>query len=140
LADGAAHPDRVVTSGSIILTREASVVHIGYACPATLTTQRINAGGADGTSQGKTKRITKVVIRFLRTLGAKAGFSEAELDEIQFRSGSDPMDTAPPVFTGDKLLEWNGGYDFDGYITIKQEQPLPMTVSAIMPQVVTQDR
>ena len=140
LADGASHPNRVVTSGSITLAREASVVQVGYSCPATLTTQRINAGGADGTSQGKTKRITKVVIRFLRTLGARAGFSETELDEIQFRSGSDPMDTAPPVFTGDKLLEWNGGYDFDGYITIKQEQPLPMTVSAIMPQVVTQDR
>jgi hypothetical protein len=50
------------------------------------------------------------------------------------------MDAAPPIFSGDKLIEWNGGYDFDGYITIQQEQPLPMTVVAIMPQVITQDR
>lgn len=140
LADGSAHPDCVVTSGDITLGREASKVQIGLPCQATIVTQRLNAGGADGTSQGKTKRITKVVIRFLRTLGAKAGFNTDNLDEIQFRSGSDPMDSAPPVFSGDKLLEWNGGYDFDGYVTIQQPQPLPMTIVAIMPQVVTQDR
>lgn len=140
LSDGAAHPDCVVTSGDITLVRDASKVQIGLPCPATIVTQRLNAGGADGTSQGKTKRITKVVIRFLRTLGAKAGFNTDNLDEIQFRSGSDPMDSAPPVFSGDKLLEWNGGYDFDGYVTIQQPQPLPMTIVAIMPQVVTQDR
>lgn len=140
LANGAAHPDCEVVSGAITLARSATKVQVGLSCPATIVTQRINAGGADGTSQGKTKRITKVVIRFLRTLGAKAGFNTDNLDEIQFRSGSDPMDAPPPVFTGDKLLEWNGGYDFDGYITISQEQPLPMTIVAIMPQVVTQDR
>lgn len=140
LANGAAHPDCVVTSGAITLARSATKAQIGFACPATIVTQRINAGGADGTSQGKTKRITKVVIRFLRTLGAKAGFNTDNLDEIQFRSGSDPMDAPPPIFSGDKLLEWNGGYDFEGYITVSQQQPLPMTIVAIMPQVVTQDR
>jgi hypothetical protein len=101
---------------------------------------RIEAGAQDGTSQGKTKRITKAVIRFMATLGAKAGPSLNNLDEIQFRSGSDPMNAPPPLFTGDRLIEWPGGYDFDGYIVIKQEQPLPMTVISIMPQVVTQDR
>jgi len=140
LANGAAHPDCEVVSGSITLARSATKVQVGLSCPATIVTQRINAGGADGTSQGKTKRITKVVIRFLRTLGAQAGFNTDNLDDIQFRSGSDPMDAPPPIFTGDKLLEWNGGYDFDGYITIQQAQPLPMTIVAIMPQVVTQDR
>lgn len=140
LADGASHPDVEVVSGSITLQREASVVQIGYPYTSTLKTQRINAGGADGTSQGKTKRITKVVIRFLRTLGGRAGYDENNLDEILFRTGSDPMDAAPPVFSGDKLIEWNGTYDFDGYMTIVQNQPLPMTVTAIMPQVVTQDR
>jgi hypothetical protein len=62
------------------------------------------------------------------------------LDEIQFRTGSDPMDQAPPLFSGDKLIEWPGGYDFDGYMIVKQEQPLPMTILAIMPQLTTQDR
>jgi hypothetical protein len=140
LADGAAHPDRVVTSGAISLQRSASVVQVGLGFPSLLKTTRIDAGAGDGTSQGKTKRITKAVIRFYNTLGAKAGPNETLLDTIEFRTGSNLMDQAPPLFTGDKLLDWSGGYDFDGYLTVKQDQPLPMTVIAIMPQVHTFDR
>jgi hypothetical protein len=62
------------------------------------------------------------------------------MDEIQFRSGSDPMDAPPPLFTGDKLIEWPNGYDFDGYVTVQQYQPLPMTLVAIMPQTTVFDR
>lgn len=50
------------------------------------------------------------------------------------------MDAPPAIFTGDKLLDWIDGYNFDGYITVEQSQPLPMTVVAIMPQVHTFDR
>lgn len=140
LADGAAHPDRVVTGGSVTLHSPASVVHIGLGYPSYLQTNRIEAGAGDGTAQGKTKRINKVVVRFLDTLGGFAGPDENNLDEIQFRSGSVPMDQAPPLFSGDKLIEWPDGYNFDGYVMVKQEQPLPMTVAAIMPQVHTFDR
>jgi hypothetical protein len=140
LADGAAHPDRVVTSGVITLQIPASVVQVGLGCPATLKTTRIEAGAGDGTAQGKMKRINKVVIRFYNTLGAKAGPDTSTLDNIEFRTGSNLMDQAPPLFTGDKLMEWPGGYDFDGYVTVKQDQPLPMTVVAIMPQLHTFDR
>lgn len=140
LADGAAHPDRVVTGGQITLQRSASYVNIGLGYESTLQTNRIEAGAADGTAQGKMKRINKAVIRFYNTLGAQAGPDADNLDEIQFRKGSDPMDQPPPIFSGDKLIEWPGGYDFDGYLMVKQIQPLPMTIVAIMPQVTTFDR
>lgn len=141
LADGAAHPDRVVTSGAITLQRSASVVQIGLPCHAWLKTTRIEAGAGDGTAQGKSKRISKVVFRFYNTLGAKVGPDEDNLDTVEFRTGSDLMDQAPPLFTGDKgPIDWAGGYDFDGFVMVKQDQPLPMTVVAIMPQVHTFDR
>lgn len=140
LADGAAHPNRTVASGEITLQRAATHVQIGLAYDTLIQTMRIEAGAQDGTAQGKTKRITKAVLRFLSTVGAKAGAIEGQLDEIQFRKPADPMDQAVPPFTGDKLLEWPGSYDFEGYIFVQQPQPLPMTLVAIMPQVVTQDR
>jgi len=140
LVNGAAHPDRVVASGSISLQVPATTASVGLGYDSVLQTMRLEAGAADGTAQGKTKRITKVVIRFLATLGAKAGPDLNTLDQIEFRGGSDPMNQPPPLFSGDKLIEWPGGYDFEGYVTVKQEQPLPMTVIAIMPQVNTQDR
>ena len=140
LADGAAHPDRVVTGGAISLQVSASTVQVGLGYTSTLQTNRMEAGAADGTAQGKTKRVNKVVVRFLNTLGAKAGPDASTLDTIEFRSGSNPMDAPPPLFTGDKLIEWPGNYDFDGYVMVRQAQPLPMTVVAIMPQLHTFDR
>lgn len=140
LADGASHPQRTVASGAITLQRSASVVQVGLPCPAKLATVRMNAGAADGTAQGKTKRINRVVVRLLDTLGGEMGPAEDETDEILFRSSGDAMNSAPPVFTGDKDIVWRGGYEKDAIIWYVNEQPLPATVVAIMPQVTTQDR
>jgi hypothetical protein len=139
LADGAAHPQVVVSSGTIELQRLSSVVHAGLPCPAKLATMRINAGSADGTAQGKTKRITDVSVRLLETLGGEMGPSDGELDELLFRSAADPMDNAPPLFTGDKTIQWPGGYETDGYIWYVNNQPMPVTIVALMPKVNTQD-
>lgn len=140
LADGAQHPDRTVSGAQIILQSPASVVHVGLGYRTTIIPTRIEAGAADGTAQGKTKRINKVVIRLLNTLGAKAGPSLSALQEIPFRTGSMPMDTAPPLFTGDKDVDFGGDYDFDGRIVVVQDAPLPMTLVAIFPQLHTYDR
>lgn len=139
LSDGATHPDVLVSGGAITLASPASKVHVGLNYQSVLLPQRLEAGAADGTAQGKTKRIHKAVVRFQETLGAKVGASLSALDTVQFRSGSDPMDSPPPLFTGDKVIPWPGGYSSDGDIYIVQDQPLPMTVVAIFPQVVTQD-
>jgi hypothetical protein len=140
LADGASHPQCVVASGAITLQRDASVVQIGLPCPAKMATMRLNAGAADGTAQGKTKRINRIVIRLLDTLGGEVGPTETETDEILFRSTGDAMDAGPPIFTGDKELAWRGGYEKDAFVWYVNEQPFPATVVAIMPSVVTQDR
>ena len=141
LTNGAAHPNRVVTGGSISLQVSATTVQVGLGYVSDLKTNRIEAGAGDGgTSQGKTKRINKCTFRFYNTLGAKAGPSADHLDELEFRFGSSLMDAPPPLYTGDMLLEWPSGYDFDGYIMIRQDQPLPMTLVAIMPQLETFDR
>lgn len=137
LADGASHPNRTVSSGSITLQLPAEVVQIGLPCPAKLSTMRIEAGSMDGTSQGKTKRITGLTVRLLSTLGGHMGPTEDSLEELEFRSASDAMDSPPPIFTGDKSVSWRGGYETDGYIWYVNEQPMPVTIVSIMPKVVT---
>jgi len=42
------------------------------------------------------------------------------------------MDSAPPLFNGDKVIKTNTGWDREGQITIVQDQPLPLTVSAVI--------
>ena len=137
LADGAAHPDRVVSSGSITLNGAYGVVHAGLPYTSTLQTMRIEAGAKDGTAQGKKKRISRITYRLYDTLGLKHGPSSSRLDIIPFRSSADDMDAAPAMFTGDKEIEFPRNWDKDGYIFLVQDQPLPFTILAIMPELNT---
>lgn len=141
LADGAPRPRQVVKDGKIILDRSASILAVGIPCPAKVATMRMEAGAADGTAQGKIKRITHVTFRFMMTLGGKFGPSEDKLDIIDFRSGSDRMDNAPPILAdGDKRQTWNSGYEKEARVWYVNDQPLPFTLNAIIPEVNTQDR
>jgi hypothetical protein len=140
LADGASHADKVVSSGGITLDRAATKVHVGLAYQSDGQTLNINAGAADGTAQGKTKRIHRVIFRLHQTLGMKAGPNASTLDTIYFRTTATPLGSAPALFSGDKEMEWPGDYETEGQIYFRQDQPLPMTLLAIMPQLLTQDR
>ena len=132
LADGSAHADKTVSGGSITLDRSSSKVHIGYNYTSLVQTLRMEAGAEDGVSQGKIKRIHGVTARFLDTVGAEIGTDTTNLDRIPFRDSSMDMDTAVPMFSGDKEISFPSGYDNDAKVMIRQNQPLPMTVLAIM--------
>jgi len=140
LADGAPHPQRVVTSGAITLLRPASKVQVGLPCPPRLLTMRLEAGAQDGTAQGKTKRIHKVTFRLQDTAGILVGATATgALQEIEFRTPADPMDAPPPLFSGDKLVAWPSGYETDARVFVTNDKPTPLTLVAVFPQVVVQD-
>ena len=132
LADGAAHADKTVSGGSITLDRSSSKVHVGYSYSSIVETLRMEAGADDGIAQGKIKRIHGVTARFFKSVGAEIGPDTNNLDRLPFRDSSMDMDTAIPLFTGDKEIFFPSGYDNDARVVIRQSQPLPMTVLAIM--------
>ena len=142
LADGAVHPQKVVSGGSITLDYPASLVNIGLPCPAVLQPMPISSGSADGSTRGKTKRASRVAINFHETGGCRYGRDEDKrLDTISTRGGGDVMDQAVPLFTGEKIVSWPDGYDSELLLTIVQDQPLPCTVVAITPKFsVEEDR
>jgi hypothetical protein len=140
LADGSVHANKVVTSGSVSLDREVTKACVGLSYDSVLQTMRIEGGAAEGTSQGKTKRISKVVLRLFETVGVKVGPSLSNLEVVPFRTTSSnlsaPVDT---LIEGDKEIEFDDDYNSDGYIFIKQDQPLPASILAIYPTLVTND-
>ena len=135
LADGAVQPDKVVSGGSFTLSRAASVVQYGLHADARLVPMRIDAGSSDGTSQGKTKRVDTLVVRFIDSLGGKIGRYGEALDAISLRNPATPMGAAPPFQSGDAEIGFPGDYDKDALIEIRQDQPLPMKIAAIMPKM-----
>lgn len=133
MADGAAHPSVTVdTEGKITLSIYANKVHAGLPYTAKLETMNIEAQISGGTAQGKTKRIHKAVVRLHETLGCKVGPDEDHLETVPFRTTDDPMGFAPVLFTGDKEISYPGDYQNQASVVIIQEQPLPLTVLAII--------
>ena len=140
LADGSAHPTKVVSSGSITLDRSVTKAVVGLAYNSVLQTMRIEGGAAEGTSQGKTKRISKVVLRLFETVGVKVGPSLSNLEAIPFRTTSSPLGSpVDTLLAGDKEIEFNDDFNSDGVIFVKQDQPLPCSILAIYPTLVTSD-
>ena len=140
LANGASHPDATVSDGSVALTFSSTSAAIGYGYTSSMQTLRLEAGSVDGTSQGKPKRIHGITLRLHETVGIEVGNDSGEADRIPFRDSSMAMDEAVPLFTGDKEIEFPGGFDDDDRIYVRQTQPLPLTVLALFPRLNTFDR
>ena len=140
LANGAAHPDKAVASGGVGLDFSSTTAAVGYGYTSNIQTLRIESGSVDGTSQGKPKRIHAITVRLYQTVGVEIGNDSGEIDRIPFRDSSMAMDQAVPLFTGDKDIEFAGGFDDDDRVYIKQDQALPLTVLAFYPRMNTFDK
>lgn len=138
LLDGAVHPQRTVSAtGSITLQSPTkNVAQIGLPCPAVMQSMRIEAGSQLGSAQGATKKIVKIFFRLLNSLGIKFGSPDGTLDEIQFRTASDSMDTPVPLFTGDtNRQDYPYGYETDGIVKVLCDTPLPCTLLGFRAEV-----
>lgn len=137
LIGDAVYPNQTVTNGAISVNLPANTsyksIEIGLGYTSRIKTMRVEAGSQAGTAQGRKKRYNEVMIRLHKTVGIIING-----DQLPFRTSSTPMGQNIPEFTGDKRV-LNLGWDRDGQIEIKQEQPLPMTVLGITGTLVTSD-
>lgn len=140
LADGAVQPTKTVSSGAITLSESATTVHVGLGYNSDAKLLRADAGAADGTSFGKTRRTNRIGIMFHRSLGLKVGFSFDDLTELTFRKSSDTLSRAVPLFTGIESYQVDADYNFENQFCFRQDQPLPSIILAIMPQMHVMDR
>ena len=139
LANGATHPDATVSSGQITLARSATKVKVGLPYTSLLQTMRIDAGAQNGTSQSKTKRIYEITARLYESIGIEVGPDLNNMERIPFRSSANAMNSGISVFTGDKEIEFRGNYETDGFIFVRQTQPLPLTILSLYPRLITND-
>jgi hypothetical protein len=139
LANGATHAGKTVSGGGVTLDFSATTGAVGFGYTSEMQTLRLESGSQDGTSQGKPKRIHDITVRFHETVGAEVGSDSESADRIFFRDSSMNMDEAVPLFTGDKEIEFEGGFVDGDRIYVRQSQPLPMTVLALYPRMNTFD-
>ena len=140
LADGAVHPDVVVSgAGNITLQRSATKVQVGLGYNSDGKTLRIESGGGDGTAQGKLKRIHRAIFRFFQSVGLNVQSTGGTAFPEPFRTSADLMDNPVALYTGDKRWAWDGTYELEGQVFWRQSDPLPSNVLMVVAQLDTQD-
>lgn len=142
LTDGAVHPPCVVSAtGTITLQWPANIVQVGLPYTSLAQTLNIEAGGQDGPSQGKFKRIFRAVLRFFQSIGISMGSTVegANVYPESFRSVSDPMNQPSPLFNGDQRWEYEGDWDDTGMLYFQTSDPLPSNITLAMVQMDTED-
>ena len=139
LADGSTHAQKTVSSGAVSLDVSASKVHVGLPFTSSIKTLRVDEGSRLGSAQGKLKRISEITVLLDRSVGLKVGTTDSDLQEVSFIDIGSTLSTPIPLFTGQKTIEFQGGYDIDAQILIKQDQPLPMSLLAIFQTLTVND-
>lgn len=140
LGDGAVLNEETVVKGAISLSYPSAVVQIGLGYDSDGQLMRSDAGAADGTAMGKTRRVNRIGFLLHRSLGLMFGADFNSLNEITFRTSNDLGGRAVPLFSGIMSETIDFDYDFENQLCFRISDPLPCTILAIMPQMETQDR
>lgn len=135
LADGNVVARRTVSpSGTITLDQEATKVHVGLPYSSTLETLNVDFSSNAGTLQGAKKAIPRVTLRLENTRALFLGSDISHLIEVPFRT-DEGYNVATRLFTGDKTVPIRSSWGTDGRVVIHQQDPLPITVLAVIPEV-----
>ena len=133
LSEYTVHPQRTVNaSGQITLTDATTQAFVGLPISASIRPVDPEVGGDRGTAQGQIKRVNKAEFHFYNTASIKFGRDTATLEEMIFRDPSDPTDTAVPLFSGIKSVEFPGDYDRVVNMLLQTYQPYPATILSII--------
>ena len=116
-----------VSGGSVTIpnSERVSRVYAGKQYNSTLTPVRPEYGSPQGMTQGKRKRWNKLGIRLTGTLGGTVNG-----DDIEYLNDQVITDVGLGLYTGDKMMDTTD-WDPDGFITIIQNKPLPMTINSV---------
>lgn len=148
LTDGTVHPNVVVnSSGQITLQWSANVVQVGLPYTSAGQTLNVEAGGQDGPSQGKLKRIFRAAFRFFQSIGLSLGSDAGGISTVTGGAGSFPLTfrstndnlNSIGLYSGDQRYPYEGTWSTQGQIYWQTSDPLPSNISLIMAQLETAD-
>lgn len=127
LADGAVHPQRVVSGGSITLDQPASKVHVGLPIVSDMQTLPFAAQIDNAFGQGRVKNVNEVILRVFQSSGIFAGPAFDKLVEAKQRT-TEPYGSPPGLKSKEIRIAVTPQWTDGGQLCIRQSAPLPLTV------------
>jgi len=133
LADGVPFEALVDPDGNFDLpsgTAAASVVHVGLPYTSEMQPFRLDIDAVNGVYAGKVRRVDEVKVRVLKT----AGGQYLTPDSVTPRALEYPSNKTGTglLKSGDIATGFKSGHEHDPAIIIRQSQPLPMTLLALL--------
>lgn len=133
LSDGNVEPQKVVTGGSITLDAPGAVVHVGLPITAEFETLDINISNQE-TLLDKKMVISQVSLVVNASRGVFAGTDGQNLFEYPQRE-FEFYDQHVEDATGVIDLSINANWSKGGRVYVRQSDPLPLSVLAVIPSV-----
>lgn len=134
LADGNVQAKKTVQNGKITLDYAAQTVHVGLPYSAQIKTLPADVGYGDGTAQDRKRRIVAATVFFVDSRGGLMGTDNGILDPI--------LQTQTQVYNGaavladyDKRMTLSGAYGKMPSLVIRQDDPLPITVTGFIQEM-----
>lgn len=118
LDDGVVVADQTVSGG--VVTGISGTYHIGLAYTSTVKPTKLDI---EGMGLILTKRLTKAIVSFYNTLEGQVGTASTKMETVSFDSS---------LFSGEKEVPLQAGYERTGDIIITQSEPVPMTVRGLI--------
>lgn len=127
-----------ITNGTLTLPSAATKVVGGLGFQAQLQTMYLDAG--EPTIQGKRKKISALSVRCMESRGLKAGRTFDRMVNIKELNRSVSLGNPIPLITGDERVIMDPLWDVPGQICLQQNDPLPVTVLGVIPEIEVGDK
>ncbi|WP_434569161.1 hypothetical protein [Pseudomonas sp. Z3-8] len=133
LADGSVHPQRVVAGGAVVLQEAAGVAHIGLPYKSDMETLDLELKNGNETVLDKKIAVTSLTVLVEESRGIFAGMDKNHLRPHKTSRGTyeQPLDE----LTGQAEIYIANDWKGKGRVFIRQSDPLPLSVLAVIPEV-----
>ncbi len=134
IADGIVYPDQTVTDAKITLPEARTHAFIGLGYDADLETMDVAKTDQNGVVMGRPVKIGAVTFKVLNSRGGLIGPDFDNLYEafIPDRSATDEV---PDLQSGDFRFPLGAEFSDGGRVCYRQSDPLPITITAVVPEV-----
>ncbi len=136
LGDGVVEPQQAVSGGAITLTRPYEIIHVGLPYTADLETLDLEVVNRE-TLTDKKKRINRVTVYTQASRGFWAGPDADHLKEKPVEVGNYASPSAAEPAKSEVVL--NSAWNDHGRVLIRQPDPMPLTVLAVVPSGFVED-
>lgn len=137
-ADSAVQAECVVDeNGDFEIAEYAHYITFGLEYDSVLLLMPIEAGVGEGSAQGRKKRVDRITLRLIDSVGCMVGPALDDLYLAKFRQTTAEMGEVTQPMNGDIEIPFPGEYETFGNVYVVGNEPLPLTVVAVMPRMET---